>query len=180
MARNFLGDEVHLLQSDIAILRSEGELLKMACERKDGELSVLREELTKLKIAYEEKLTEAIAIQTILEQVSNTLVTGLSQHTERRRLRAEHHEEEEEEETKPKLRPGAAFREGQRAYEEKRGLRPVAVVEVVENDPPPQFLQRPPTEWEPRRDSRMPTVDLRSDVDELRDHLGIIGTKGVR
>jgi hypothetical protein len=90
MSRNFLGDEVHLLQSDIAVLKGENELLKMSNERKAEENRILTEQLHELQAEYRLRSTETVAISTILEQVSAMLVSALSKSTARRKVREEH------------------------------------------------------------------------------------------
>lgn len=200
--REFLGDEIHLMASDITLLRKENELLKMENERKGEENRVLRAELTEMKIKYEDKVTEAVAIRTILEGVVLNVSTGLARYLERRTLKKEHdpvvvedsprghpgyNTEEERERTAQILeeRPRAQAtqiltRQREPLEQQSRIAAPAARVPVAriieDSEPPPAFL-RPN---DPRLDSRIPRNEFRSDDDNLRAMHDTIGKKEAR
>jgi len=183
MSREYLGDEVHMLTSDIAILRNENELLKMVSERKAEENRILREELMSLRVAYEERVTEVAAIRTCLESVGLNITSTLQRYMERRALKKEtlatntepppkerefrHHAAvtfKEPELTAPRSRP--------LADEVTRTLPPAARVPVARTDEPvppaPAFLRAGGMRND-IVDSRLPKADIVSDDDEMRN-----------
>lgn len=185
--RQFIGDEIHMMAADITILRQENELLKMTSERKIEENNILRAELTELKIKYEERVTEAVAIRTILENVVLNVSAGLNRYRSRRDLKQEHVEEPPIERRPP---GHDAFTERDAAEERHPGNStgrpaPAQAAQVLtrhipvahmskpamteDTDPPPQFLRR--------TDSRIPNNDFRTDEDNLRDMHNVIGRK---
>lgn len=93
MSRSFLGDEVHQMSADLAVLRTELDSTKLALERKDTECEMLRRQLVEMRASYEEKSAEAVAIQTLLESMGQQLASGLTRYREQRAVRMQHNDE---------------------------------------------------------------------------------------
>jgi chromosome segregation ATPase len=89
MSKTFLGDEVHELASELQTTRQELELVKMLSERKDGELEIMRRQNAELRLAYEERSAEAVALGTLLEQTATQLSMGIQRY---RRQKSTRHE----------------------------------------------------------------------------------------
>jgi len=193
--REYLGDEVHMMTSDIAILRNENELLKLTSERRTEENRILREELTALRAKYEEKVADASALYTILSSTAQGIHHGLERYLERRTLKKEtlaNGAARQEPEQPKRPEPNAALRAKQREYD-PQPMKPLAeqprvaptpsrvpvarTPEPVE-DPPPAFLQRPggPVIRHDIVDPRIPGNELVSDEDELRAQANSIGS----
>jgi hypothetical protein len=174
--RQFIGDEIHMMASDIAILRNENELLKMTSERKAEENRILRADLVELRAKYEEKVAESSALYTLLQSAAQGIHHGLQKYMEQRTLRKEHVAQVEE---TPRPEPNAALRARQREYakplvEQTRVAPPTVRAPVAltpeTHDPAPEFLRRPhgPTIRNDIVDPRIPGNEFRSDADDLR------------
>lgn len=87
MSREYLADEITMIQSDNLVLKQENALYKMTNERKAEENRLLKDELDSCKIALAEKIDEAAALRTILEGVGHNVKAGLERFLERRQLK---------------------------------------------------------------------------------------------
>ena len=173
MSRDYLGDEVHMMQSDILILRQENELLKMTSERKGEENRILREELANLRVSYEEKMTEAVAIRTCLEGVGLNISTALARYMERRTLKKETLAVAEPPRSEQRSRP---LVETPRVAPAPPPRVPVERDITEDNIEPPAFLRQGQVRTD-IRDSRLPTLDLVTDEDSLRGMLGSLDSR---
>lgn len=87
--RDFLGDEVHMMQNDIKALRTENTLLKLKCERQDQEITGLREENAGLKSSCEQRTIDLASLRAVLENVGQVITHGLERYANRRTLKQE-------------------------------------------------------------------------------------------
>lgn len=85
--RDFLGDEVHMMQNDLKALRQENILLKMKCERQDETIETQRNDLNRLRAAYEDRVAESAALQSILENAGQVISAGIARYLQRRDLK---------------------------------------------------------------------------------------------
>jgi hypothetical protein len=85
--RDFLGDEVHMMQNDIKALRTENTLLKLKNERQDQEIVSLREENSRLQASHEQRTIELASLRAVLENVGQVITHGLERYVSRRKLK---------------------------------------------------------------------------------------------
>jgi hypothetical protein len=165
--RDFLGDEVHMMQSDIKTLRHENDLLKMKSERQDETITTLNSDIARLRGAYEDKIVENATLQSILENVGLAVSGGLERYLKRRELKRD----------TVRIADGIAREETPRARFSTASHDPVTTRlfptarPVVEKnpepdaDPPPGFLSKSlPVKDHPL----LPRIQARSDEDIMR------------
>lgn len=156
MSREYLADEITMIQSDNQVLKHENDLFRMTNERKAEENHVLRMELDACKVALAEKIDEAAALRTILEGVGHNVSAGLNRFMERRALKQERHTQTAAAVAAPVVAAAQARErvlENQREEQssEEHGHRAFAPPPkgyaaggTVERDPPPAFLKQGP------------------------------------
>jgi hypothetical protein len=163
-ARDYLGDEVHMMQSDIKTLRAENELLKFKNERQDETITSLRSDLARMRAAYENKVVEVTTLQTLLENVGLVISDGITRYLRRRDLKAK---------TDQITRESQALAERVQSvdttHSRSRAVDRVAVQSQQDqsDDPPPIFLRRPRKEVVDH--PLLPPVHARTDEDVLRE-----------
>lgn len=159
--REFLADEITMMQSDNAVLRQENDLLRMTSERKAQENEMLKEELIAVRAAYATKIDEAAALRTILEGIGQHVSAGITRFMERRHVKQAHVETAVNSDDQ-RNKVVASYREEQRSDQgasayapPPRGSRP----EPVSTDAPPVFL-RQGSQMKPISDSRIPMAPM--------------------
>lgn len=166
--RDYLGDEVHMMQSDITTLRHENDLLKMKAERQDETITTLRSDLARMRAAYENKVVEATTLQTMLENVGLVISDGIQRYLRRRELKVQTDTIAREAETvtervtraePPRHRMGVG-------YDKIQATRPVVEKNPEPGaEPAPVFLRRPTV----TDHHLLPPIEARSDQDVLRE-----------
>jgi len=160
--RDFLGDEVHMMQSDIKALRQENELLKMKNERQDETILILRDDVSRLHTAREELMIENATLRSILDNVGQVVSTGITRYLARRSLKRD------------TVRMSSPRPETTQTVQQSpvssSAVQESTVQEPEDNDPPPQFLQSMGVDH-----PLLPRVQVQSDeqvAEEIRQLLG--------
>jgi hypothetical protein len=166
--REFLADEISMVQSDNQVLRQENDLLRMTSERKGQENETLKDELLALRAAYALKIDEAAALRTILEGVGHNVSAGLQRFMERRQVKDTHVSAQVVDNGEQKGTVVANYREEQRSDQGAAAYAPpakraeaVPVAVLTAAEPPPAFLRRPgQAQMRPIDDSRIPMAPM--------------------
>jgi hypothetical protein len=145
MAREYLADEITMIQSDNMVLKQELELVRMTSERKAEENRILKADLTEVRALYAEKVDEAAALRTILESIGHNVSAGLTRFMERRALKQNRETPRPEQAREAVV---ASYREEQRAEAGAEAYAPPRFASggrvQAGEPPPPAFLQRAP------------------------------------
>lgn len=142
--RDYLADEITMVQSDNEVLKHENELLKMTSERKAEENRILKEDLVSLRALYSDKVDEAASLRTILESIGHNVSAGLTRFMERRQVKLDHRDRDASTQTEAKTAVVVAYREEQRADQGAVAYAPPktrAAAAAAVAEPSPRFLR---------------------------------------
>lgn len=163
-SRDYLGDEVHMMQSDIKTLRAENELLKFKTERQDETIATLRSDLARMRGAYENKVVEVTTLQTMLENIGLVISDGIQRYLRRRDLKSQTDQIARESQTLTERVAATTL------VRERSTTTTINSRQAEDNDPPPQFLRRPRGDenYGPSA-ALLPKIDARTDEDVIRE-----------
>lgn len=149
MSREYLADEITMIQSDNQVLKQENDLYRMTSERKAEENRILKEDLNDLRALYADKVDEAAALRTILEGIGHNVSAGLTRFMQRRELKQQRTEERREPEV-ARTAVVQAYREEQGGGHEAYAPPPRTAAPrqpepaVAMAEPAPRFLRNTP------------------------------------
>lgn len=164
----YLADSVGELQAKLEQVELELELVKMNNARLEGTTQQQAKDVTRLRVALEDRTTECIQLRTLLEQMGVMLTMGLEKYRRQNMARGM------TEQASPPPTPN-----GSTAPPAPRRSEPIPP--PAPQDPPPLFLRRPGMVRTDIQDSRLPPLDVispeRRDADNLEELSGSIQSR---